>query len=36
MTKRMKALAANVTADKSYPLSDAILLVKTNAKAKFD
>ena len=36
MTKRMKALAANVTADKSYPLSDAISLVKTNAKAKFD
>ena len=36
MTKRMKALAANVTADKSYPLGDAITLVKTNAKAKFD
>jgi large subunit ribosomal protein L1 len=36
MTKRMKALAANVTADKAYPLGDAISLVKSNAKAKFD
>ena len=36
LTKRMKSLAATVTADKAYPLSDAISLVKTNAKAKFD
>jgi len=36
MSKRSKALAANVVADKAYPLSEAISLVKTNAKAKFD
>ena len=36
MTKRMKALAATVVADKAYPLNEAISLVKTNAKAKFD
>jgi large subunit ribosomal protein L1 len=36
MSKRMKALAANVTANKAYPLSEAIALAKANAKAKFD
>ena len=36
MSKRMKALAANVTANKAYPLSEAISLAKANAKAKFD
>jgi large subunit ribosomal protein L1 len=36
MSKRMKALAANVTATKAYPLSEAIALAKANAKAKFD
>ncbi len=36
MSKRMKALAANVTANKAYPLNEAIVLAKANAKAKFD
>jgi len=36
MSKRSKALAASVVADKAYPLIEAISLVKTNAKAKFD
>ena len=36
MTKRMKALSGTVAADKAYPLNEAISLVKTNAKAKFD
>ena len=36
LTKRMKALAANVATDKAYPLAEAITLVKGNAKAKFD
>ncbi|MBX9749859.1 MAG: 50S ribosomal protein L1 [Roseococcus sp.] len=36
MSKRMKALAANVSADKAYPLNEAIALAKANAKAKFD
>jgi large subunit ribosomal protein L1 len=36
MSKRMKALAANVTANKAYPLNEAIALAKANAKAKFD
>jgi len=36
MSKRMKALAANVTATKAYPLNEAIALAKANAKAKFD
>ena len=36
LTKRMKALAATVAPEKAYPLADAISLVKTNAKAKFD
>ena len=36
LTKRMKALAATVTADKAYPLAEAITLAKANAKAKFD
>ena len=36
LTKRMKALAATVTATKAYPLSEAISLAKANAKAKFD
>jgi large subunit ribosomal protein L1 len=34
--KRLKAAAANVDRSKNYPLPDAIALVKTNAKAKFD
>jgi len=36
MSKRSKALAATVVADKAYTLNEAISLVKTNAKAKFD
>lgn len=36
MSKRMKALAATVSADKAYPLNEAIVLAKANAKAKFD
>jgi len=36
LTKRMKALAGNVTVDKAYPLNEAISLAKANAKAKFD
>ena len=36
MSKRSKALATSVVADKAYPLNEAISLVKTNAKAKFD
>ena len=36
MSKRMKALAATVTPNKAYPLSEAIALAKANAKAKFD
>ena len=36
MTKRMKAISGTVAADKAYPLNEAISLVKTNAKAKFD
>ena len=35
-TKRMKALAATVEADKLYALDEAIALAKANAKAKFD
>ena len=34
--KRLKAAEANVDRSKNYPLPDAIALVKTNAKAKFD
>jgi len=34
--KRLKAATANVDRSKNYPLPDAIALVKTNAKAKFD
>ena len=34
--KRLKAALASVDASKSYPLPDAIRLVKTNARAKFD
>jgi large subunit ribosomal protein L1 len=34
--KRLKAAAANVDRSKNYALPDAIALVKTNAKAKFD
>ena len=34
--KRLKAAAALVDRSKNYPLGDAIALVKTNAKAKFD
>lgn len=36
MSKRSKALAATVVADKAYSLNEAISLVKANAKAKFD
>ncbi len=36
LTKRMKALAATVEADKLYSLDEAIALAKANAKAKFD
>jgi len=36
MTKRMKALAAQVDGAKLYPLAEAIALAKANAKAKFD
>ena len=36
MTKRMKALAASVEADKLYALDEAVALAKANAKAKFD
>ncbi|WP_431302754.1 50S ribosomal protein L1 [Sediminicoccus sp. BL-A-41-H5] len=36
MSKRMKALAATVTPNKSYSLDEAIALAKANAKAKFD
>ena len=34
--KRLKAATANVDRSKNYPLPDAIALVKTNARAKFD
>jgi large subunit ribosomal protein L1 len=34
--KRLKAAEANVDRSKNYALPDAIALVKTNAKAKFD
>ena len=34
--KRLKAAAAKVDRTKSYPLTDAIKLVKSNATAKFD
>jgi large subunit ribosomal protein L1 len=34
--KRLKAAAALVDRSKSYPISDAVNLVKSNAKAKFD
>ncbi len=34
--KRLTAAQAGVDASKSYPLPDAIRLVKTNARAKFD
>ncbi|MBY0336122.1 MAG: 50S ribosomal protein L1 [Acetobacteraceae bacterium] len=36
MTKRMKALATTVEAEKLYPLAEAVKLAKQNAKAKFD
>ncbi len=36
MTKRMKALAPKVDRNKSYPVSDALTLVKTTATAKFN
>ncbi|WP_191083924.1 50S ribosomal protein L1 [Roseococcus microcysteis] len=36
MTKRMKALSAQVDGAKLYPLEEAIALAKANAKAKFD
>ncbi len=35
-TKRMKAVAAAVDANKLYALTDAVALVKKNARAKFD
>ncbi len=34
--KRLKAAQAAVDRNKSYPLTEAVKLVKTNAKAKFD
>ena len=34
--KRLAAAEANVVANKTYPLAEAIALVKTNATAKFD
>jgi large subunit ribosomal protein L1 len=34
--KRLKAAAAAVDRSKSYPISDAVNLVKSNARAKFD
>lgn len=34
--KRLKAIYANVKRDHNYPLSEAISLIKNNAKAKFD
>ena len=36
MSKRMKAIAAKVDANRLYPLSDALTLVKECATAKFD
>ncbi len=36
MSKRMKALATTVEAEKLYALDEAIALAKANAKAKFD
>ncbi len=36
LTKRMKTWAAQVEANKSYLIEDAIKLVKQIAKAKFD
>lgn len=36
LTKRQKAQAAAVNAEKLYPLAEAIALVKANATAKFD
>jgi large subunit ribosomal protein L1 len=34
--KRLKGLLATVDRDRAYPLEDAIRMVKSNAKAKFD
>src|ERR1700734_773334 len=34
--KRLKAAYAAIDTTKSYPLADAIRLIKANAKAKFD
>jgi large subunit ribosomal protein L1 len=36
MGKRFKAASATVDRDKTYPLADAVKMVKANAKAKFD
>jgi large subunit ribosomal protein L1 len=36
LTKRMKALAPKVDRNKSYPVADALALVKTTATAKFN
>src|SRR5882672_3135787 len=36
MGKRFKAAFATVDRDKTYPLAEAVKLVKANAKAKFD
>ena len=36
MTKKQKALAGKVDSNKLYPLSDAIVIVKECATAKFD
>ena len=36
LTKRMKAVRAKVEAQKLYPLTEALTLVKETASAKFD
>jgi large subunit ribosomal protein L1 len=36
LSKRQKAVSATVDAEKAYPLSEAVQLVKANARAKFD
>ena len=34
--KRTRAIAASIDAEKAYPVTEAVKLVKSNAKAKFD
>ena len=36
MGKRFKAASATVDREKTYPLAEAVKMVKANAKAKFD